>query len=108
MLELRWNGAVVRFELLRKGFESADCNGMHLTQVGWNEGLTMRLSGRAMRPDQRRERNIAKRPRGALALPHHGPLQPMVRPRRDHERGMVLSTRHAHRAKLAATAVRMM
>jgi hypothetical protein len=30
MLELRWNGAVVRFELLRKGFESADGNGMHL------------------------------------------------------------------------------
>jgi hypothetical protein len=31
MLELRWNGAVVRLELLRKSFESADCDGMHLS-----------------------------------------------------------------------------
>jgi hypothetical protein len=39
----------------------------------------MRLSGRAKARPARRERKIAKRARGAPALTHHGPLQPMVR-----------------------------
>jgi hypothetical protein len=34
-----------------------------------------------MTPDWRRERNIAKRARGAQPLTRHGPLQPMVRRR---------------------------
>ena len=38
----------------------------------------MRLSGRMQTRPRRRERKIAKRARRARALPHHGPLQPMV------------------------------
>jgi hypothetical protein len=39
----------------------------------------MRLSGRTHTRPVRRERKMAKRARGAPALPLHGPLQPMVR-----------------------------
>jgi hypothetical protein len=41
----------------------------------------MRLTGRTQADPARRERKMAKRPRDAPALPHHGPLQPMVRRR---------------------------
>src|SRR5882762_9188130 len=39
----------------------------------------MRLTGQTHARSVRRERKIAKRARGAPALRHHGPLQPMVR-----------------------------
>jgi len=39
----------------------------------------MRLSGRPQVYPARRERNIAKRARGAPTTTDHGPLQPMVR-----------------------------
>jgi hypothetical protein len=41
--------------------------------------LTMRLSGRTQACPAQRERKMAKCARDAPALPHHGPLQPMVR-----------------------------
>jgi hypothetical protein len=53
--------------------------------------LTMRLSGRPQACPARRERNIAKRARGAQRPTHHGPLQPMVR--RQHAVAQLVATR---------------
>ena len=41
-------------------------------------GLTMKLRGRPMPPDQRRERTLLPGARGAQPLTHHGPLQRLL------------------------------
>ena len=63
---------------MREDASDSKDDGGERNQPGHNGPLTAKLSGRSTPPDQRRERTLFSRARGAVPLAPHGPLERLL------------------------------